>query len=95
MQEHGQRAGAIKSGLRGIRRRGTSSPFEDQRCRHMRDRPFRGKIREGVQGYLLRGELLSKSSIELDEAINVVMYHDAYPGHACATSANISTSTLA
>ena len=81
MQEHRQRAGAIKPGLRGVRRCGSAGPFQDQRCRQMRDGSFRSKISEGAQGYLLRGELLSKSAIELDEAVDMVMHHDAHPGH--------------
>lgn len=81
MQKHRQRAGAIKSLLHGIRRGSTAGPFQDQRCRQMRNGSFRREIREGPQGYLLCGELLSEGAVELDEAVHVVMHHDAHSGH--------------
>ena len=81
VQKHGQGTGAIKPGLRCIRRRGATGPFQDQRGRHMRDGTFRGKIREGAQGCLLRSKLHSKGAVQLEEAVDMVMHHDTHPGH--------------
>lgn len=64
-----------------LKRGKATGPFQDQRGRHMRGGTFRCKIREGAQGCLLRGKLHSKSAIELDEAVDMVMHHDAHPGH--------------
>jgi len=81
MQEHRERASAIKPGLRGIRRRCATGPFQYQRGRHVRDGSFCGKIRKSVQGCLLRGKLHSEGAVETDEAVDMVMHHDAHPGH--------------